>query len=152
MIGGHLKRITFGRVLRNQPIRDYLWMTFGVLLTACVLNAFLIPNRLAAGGVSGLATILYHTARDLGVTLPVGLQMLVMSIVLLALAVRVRGRRYAAKTVYGIVALSVFVDLLAPVTSHLAEGDYLLAALCGGTLSGIGIETIGEGFKQMGAR
>lgn len=122
-------------------------MTAGLLLTAWALNAFLIPNRLAAGGVSGLATILFYTARDFGITLPVGMQMLVMNTALLALAVRVRGWRYAAKTVYGIVALSVFVDVFAAFTPHLAEGDYLLAALYGGALSGIGIGMV---FKAGG--
>lgn len=142
-----LKRITPARVLRHRPVRDYLWMTAGVLITAWALNAFLIPNRLAAGGVSGLATVLYYTALDLGVTLPVGVQMLVMNIVLLTVAMRARGWRYAAKTIYGIVALSVAIDLSAPFVPHLAEGDYLLAALYGGALTGLGIGMV---FKAGG--
>jgi uncharacterized membrane-anchored protein YitT (DUF2179 family) len=142
-----LKRITPARVLRHRPVRDYLWMTAGVLITAWALNAFLIPNRLAAGGVSGLATVFYYTALDLGVTLPVGVQMLVMNIVLLSMALRFRGWRYAAKTIYGIVALSVSIDVSAPFVPHLAEGDYLLAALYGGALTGLGIGMV---FKAGG--
>ena len=52
------------------------------------LNAFLIPNKIAAGGVSGLATILYYVAKDAGVTLPVGVSMLVMNLGLLVFALR----------------------------------------------------------------
>ena len=141
------RAITPGRVLRHRPVRTYLFITVGLLLTAVSLNAFLIPNRLAAGGVSGLATVLFYTAQDFGITLPVGIQMLVMNIGLLAMATRVRGWRYAAKTIYGIVGLSLFVDILAPVTPHLAEGDYLLAALYGGALSGLGIGMV---FKAGG--
>ncbi len=146
-MAGRLKRVTPGRVLKHRPVRDYLWMTAGLALTAWTLNAFLIPNRIAAGGVSGLATVLYHTALDLGITVPVGVQMLVMNVVLLAFAMRTRGWRYAAKTIYGIVALSVFVDVFAPFTPRLAEGDYLLAALYGGALTGLGIGMV---FKAGG--
>ena len=143
-----LRGITPGRVLRARPVRTYLLITIGLLLTAWSLNAFLIPNRLAAGGVSGLATVIFHSAQDRGVTLPVGLQMLVMNIGLLAIALRARGWRYAAKTIYGIVVLSVFIDVFAPVTPHLAEGDYLLAALYGGALSGFGMGLV---FKAGGS-
>ncbi|HET6498454.1 MAG TPA: YitT family protein [Coriobacteriia bacterium] len=135
-------------VLRARPVRTYLLMTVGLLLTAWALNAFLIPNRLAAGGVSGLATVLFHMARDQGVTLPVGMQMLVMNVGLLAIALRVLGWRYAVKTIYGIVALSFFIDVLAPVTPHLAGGDYLLAALYGGGLCGLGMGLV---FKAGGS-
>ncbi len=144
---GRLKRIRPGGVLRHRPVRDYLWMTAGIALTAWALNAFLIPNRIAAGGVSGLATVLYYTGLDLGITVPVGVQMLVMNIVLLAIATRARGWRYAAKTIYGIVGLSVLIDLSAPFTPHLAAGDYLLAALYGGALTGLGIGMV---FKAGG--
>jgi uncharacterized membrane-anchored protein YitT (DUF2179 family) len=148
MMVSRLRRITPGRVLRHRPVRTYLLITVGLLLTALSLNAFLIPNRLAAGGVSGLATVLFYTAQDLGVTLPIGLQMLVMNIALLAIALRARGWRYAAKTIYGIVVLSIFIDVFAPITPHLAEGDYLLAALYGGALCGLGMGMV---FKAGGS-
>ncbi|MDY0088620.1 MAG: YitT family protein [Coriobacteriia bacterium] len=143
-----LKHITPRKVLRARPVRTYLLITVGLVLTAWSLNAFLIPNRIAAGGVSGLATVLFFTAQDLGITLPIGVQMLVMNALLLSVALRVRGWHYAAKTIYGIVVLSVLVDVFARFTPHLAEGDYLLAALYGGALSGLGMGMV---FKAGGS-
>lgn len=135
-------------VLKSRRVRDYVLMTFGVLITAWGLNAFLIPNRLAAGGVSGLATVLYYFFLDnFGVTVPVGVQMLVMNGILLIIAVAVRGWRYGARTIYGMVAMSVAVYLLAPVTPHLAENDKLLAVLYGGAVTGIGMGLV---FKARG--
>jgi len=122
-------------------------MTAGLVLTAWALNAFLIPNKLAAGGVSGLATVIHYAVLESGIALPIGMMMLVMNAGLLVFALRVRGWRYAAKTIYGIVVLSVCVDLLAPVTPHLAKSDYLLAALYGGALTGLGIGMV---FKAGG--
>jgi len=142
-----LRRLSPGAVLRNRPVRDYGFMFAGIALTGWGLNAFLIPNKIAAGGVSGLATILYHVARDAGVNLPVGVQMLVMNAILLLVALRARGWRFAAKTIVGIVGLSVAVDALAPFTPVLASDDLLLAALYGGAVTGLGLGMV---FKAGG--
>jgi uncharacterized membrane-anchored protein YitT (DUF2179 family) len=129
-------------------VRDYALMTLGILITAWGLNAFLIPNKLAAGGVSGLATVFYYLFLDeFGVTVPIGVQMLLMNAVLLVIGVRAKGWRYGAKTVYGMVAMSVAVDVLAPFTPHLASHDQLLAVLYGGAITGIGMGLV---FKARG--
>jgi len=123
-------------------------MSLGLVMTAWALDVFLIPNRIAAGGVSGLSTVIYYWAQaNLGVAIPVGVSMLAMNAVLLVIAWRRRGMSYLAKTVYGAVALSVLVDLLAPHVPHLAADDLLLAALYGGAISGIGMGLV---FKAGG--
>jgi len=142
-----LRKLRPSQVLKHRPVRDYLLVTVGIVLTAWGLDAFLIPNKIAAGGVSGLATVVYYTARDLGITAPVGVTMLFMNVFLFALAMRVRGWSYAAKTIYGIVLLSVLIDVFAPFTPHLAQGDYLLAALYGGAITGLGLGMV---FKAGG--
>jgi uncharacterized membrane-anchored protein YitT (DUF2179 family) len=59
----------------------------------------------------------------------------------------VAGLRFVAKTLYGAIGLSVMVDLLAPVTPHLAQNDLLLAALYGGAITGLGMGLV---FKAGG--
>lgn len=130
------------RVLRSRPVRDYSWMTLGIVITAFALDVFLIPNRIAAGGVSGLATVLFYVFKDSGLpAVPVGVTMLVLNIVLLAIGVRARGWHYGAKTIYGAVGLSVAVDVMAPFVSGLfpLPDERLLAVLWGGALAGIGM-------------
>lgn len=150
MVKATLKRISKPispqRVLRSRPVRDTFWMTLGIIVAAWGLDAFLIPNRIAAGGVSGLATVLYYVMKqaDLAVVLPVGVQMVLMNVVLLVIGIRARGWRYGAKTVFGAIGLSIAVDVLAlpvlrPVVPHLAGNDPLLAALWGGAIMGVGI-------------
>ncbi len=135
-----------GRVLRSRRARDYTLITLGTLVTAYGLDAFLIPNRLAAGGVSGLATIVHYVAAPV-VTLPVGVVMLVLNVALLVLALRMRGWRYLARTVYGTVALSLAIDFGAPFIRPLATTDPLLAALYGGAITGLGLGIV---FKAGG--
>lgn len=139
------------RVLKSRRVRDFALMTLGIVMTAFSLDAFLIPNKLAAGGVSGLATVIYYAAQSrLGVTIPVGVQMLAMNGVLLLLAWRFRGLRYVAKTLYGAVGLSVLVDVMAPFVPHLATSDLLLAALWGGAVSGLGMGLVFKGGGNTG--
>lgn len=148
MVRRVLAKANPANVLKHRRFRDYVFMTVGILITAWGLNAFLIPNRLAAGGVSGLATVFYYLFRDqYGLNVPVGMQMLVMNGFLLMLGIRMRGWRYGARTVYGMVALSFAVDLLRPITPHLAQHDLLLAVLYGGAVTGVGMGLV---FKSRG--
>lgn len=120
--------------------RDYLTIALGTLLTAIALDCFLVPGELAAGGASGLATIIYHLSGDyLGFAIPVGIQTLVMNALLLIPVYRSGGFRYASRTIFGIVTLSLFTDALAPFLPVPAADNVLLAALCGGLVSGLGL-------------
>lgn len=135
------------RVLTARPLRDFGLIVLGILIAAVGLDAFLIPNRIAAGGLSGIATVVYHMAAERGLTLPVGAQMLVMNVALLLLAIRIRGWRYGAKTLVGLVGLSLAIDLMAPFVPRLAADDLLLATLYGGAFMGLGIGLV---FKAGG--
>jgi uncharacterized membrane-anchored protein YitT (DUF2179 family) len=139
------------RILKSRRLRDFALMSVGVVLTAYALDAFLIPNKLAAGGVSGLATVIYYSVQShFGVTIPVGVQMLVMNIALLLVAWRFRGWRYVGKTLYGAVGLSILVDVMARFVAPLATQDLLLAALWGGAISGLGMGLVFKGGGNTG--
>ncbi|WP_003543799.1 YitT family protein [Desulfotomaculum nigrificans] len=117
-------------------LKDYLGVTIGVLLTAVGLDAFLVPAKIAAGGLSGVATILYHLAH-----LPVGMTMLALNVPLFLWSIIRLGWRYTVNSLYGTVALSVFIDLLAPHMPLLTK-DLLLASLYGGVLTGLGLGVV----------
>lgn len=117
----------------SKTIKEFAGITVGLILTAGALDIFLIPNRLAAGGVSGLSTVLHYLFG-----LPVGLMMLVFNVFLLALGTRIFGKIYGAKTVYGAIGVSILVDLLYPFVPKIT-GDPMLSAVYGGILSGLGM-------------
>lgn len=108
-------------------------ITIGSLFVALALDIFLVPNRIAAGGVSGLATIFYYVLH-----IPVGYTILVLNFILLYLSYRELGTRIVVRSLYGAAVTSAFVELLRnrlPVPTH----DYLLASIYGGILTGLGI-------------
>ena len=116
-----------------KRVYEFLGVTLGVILTALGLDMFLIPNKIAAGGVSGIATILHFLFH-----LPVGMVMLVLNIPLFLMGIYRMGLAFGFRSLYGTIALSVIIDLLAlvvPVPTH----DILLAGLYGGGLTGLGV-------------
>lgn len=114
-------------------IWSYLVITLGSLLTAVGLDMFLIPNRIAAGGVSGLATLAFYLFG-----LPVGFTMLVINIPMFLGSLRLLGARFGIKTLYGFLTLSAFIELLEPVITSPTD-DPLLAAVYGGVIVGVGL-------------
>lgn len=116
-----------------RHIRNYLGITLGAVLTAVALNMFLIPNKVAAGGVSGFATVLHYL---LG--LPVGMTMLALNIPLFLISVKILGAKFGVNTLFGAAVLSVAIDASAPYTPVLTN-DLLLSSLYGGVLTGIGM-------------
>lgn len=120
---------------------NYLGITIGAIFNAISLNMFLVPNKIAAGGISGLATILHHVFY-----IPVGLTMLLLNVPLFLVSLRVLGRRFGINTLYGAAVLSVAIDVSAHYVPVLTN-DLLLAALYGGVLDGIGLGLV---FRSKG--
>ncbi|MGB9661755.1 MAG: YitT family protein [Moorellaceae bacterium] len=120
----------------REEIRSYLGITAGCALTGLGLVLFLVPNKIAAGGVSGLATVLHHV---LGV--PVGITMLVLNIPLFIAGFRFLGLQFGLKTLYGTIVLSFFTDALSLV-AHPLTSEPLLASIYGGLLTGVGLGVV----------
>lgn len=119
--------------MKFKSVVEFTWVTAGVIITALGLDMFLIPNKIAAGGVSGAATVLHYV---LG--LPVGLTMLLMNIPLFAMGIYRLGLTFGFRSLYGTLALSVAIDGMArflPVPTQ----EPLLASLYGGALVGVGL-------------
>jgi uncharacterized membrane-anchored protein YitT (DUF2179 family) len=112
---------------------EFLGVTLGVTLTALGLDLFLVPNKIAAGGVSGLATVFHYLTGA-----PVGMTMLALNVPLFAMGIYRLGLRFGFRSLYGTISLSLVVDALAPylpVPTH----DPLLASIFGGVLTGLGL-------------
>ncbi|WP_251158958.1 YitT family protein [Caniella muris] len=128
-----------GGVDVRRVARDVVLIVVGSALYAFGVDAFAVPEGLAAGGVTGLATVIYAVGAEHGLYLPVGTQTLIMNGLLMIPVIRTGGLRYAARTIGGIVASSLFIDLFAPVVPPLGGGDLLLCALWGGVICGVGL-------------
>ena len=116
-----------------RAFKDAALLLLGVVLVALGLDLFLVPNKIAAGGVSGIATILHHL---LG--FPVGATMLALNIPLFLWGLFRLGLGVGFRSLLGTVLLSGAVDGLVPFLPVLTT-DALLASLYGGVLVGLGL-------------
>lgn len=120
---------------------EYVGVLLGTAVVAVSFNMFLVPNRIAAGGISGLGIILYFSLH-----VPVGLTIFLLNLPLFILASRMFGPPFTVRGLFGAISLSVLVELLdgLPVVTD----DLLLASLYGGTLMGVGIALV---FRARGS-
>jgi uncharacterized membrane-anchored protein YitT (DUF2179 family) len=121
------------------------------LITAVGIAAFITPARIASGGVSGIAVILFHTlGYDVGTTI------LLLSVPLFIAGLFIFGRRYGFNSLLGTVLLSIFITIFGRLFGFEGFLDYsdsvdiLLSAVFGGVLSGFGIGLVLKGGANTG--
>lgn len=120
---------------------QYVGIILGSLITALGVNALQIPNRIAAGGAAGIATIVYHlTGFEPGLTL------LLINVPLLIVSGFVIGWRFSWFSVFGGLVTSGWVYLTSNITPW--TDDPILGALYGGVVTGIGIGIV---FRSRGS-
>lgn len=136
----------FTRVFKSW--RDYLQIIAGSLITAAAINIFLVPYKIAPGGVTGIATVIYYLSRE---RFPVGITMLVLNVPLFIMGMRFIGGKFILRTLFSTIFLSAAVDATEPLIRYLtvyylanAENvstrpDLLLYSIFGGFIMGIGL-------------
>ncbi|MDF2880654.1 MAG: putative rane protein [Clostridiaceae bacterium] len=117
--------------------KQYFLITLGVIFVAIGTEFFLAPNKIAAGGVIGIAIIINHFVP----TLQVGLLMLIMNVILFIVAFIIIGNKFGAKTIYSSLSLSGIIWIMDKVVTPemVITKDLLLASIFGTFISGIGM-------------
>ena len=127
-----------------KSVKKYAAIVVGVMMVAFAISVFYTPNKIVSGGVSGIATILYHTAG-----IPTSMSFTVINGVLLLLALKYLGFSFVKGTVLGSALISVFVELFSRVPP--LTDDLFLATIFGAVLYGFGIGlTLTEGASTGG--
>ncbi|MGB6129575.1 MAG: YitT family protein [Psychrilyobacter sp.] len=122
---------------------DYFVINLGLIIAAIGIGLFIVPARIVSGGVTGIATILHYTFN-----LSIGTTMLFINIPLFLIGVKTFGKEYGAKTLFGIIMLSFYIDLFRKfveidnVIDFTKGSNFLLAPLFGGILIGVGLGLI----------
>lgn len=129
-----------------QGLKDYMWIILGSVFTGFAINIFLVPYKIAPGGVTGIATIIFYISGEI---LPVGTLMLLLNIPLFIFGMKYIGRRFIMRTLFSTVFLSAIVDFAEPLTDRiiaqlelekLSSGpDFMLFAIFGGFFMGLGL-------------
>ncbi len=123
---------------KRKDYKSYVTILFGLSLLALGLDLFLIPNKIAAGGISGISIILYHLFK-----IPVGASMLVFNTVLFAIAFKIVGKTFGGRSIFAAIILSVLVDGFHYMFDMKAfTDDLLISVIFGSLLSGMGMAIV----------
>lgn len=111
----------------------------GTILGAAIMafgtSAFLLPNQLSSGGLSGVATITYYLLK-----IPMGAMIMALNIPLFILAGYRLGKEFFAKSLIGTISLSIFIDIFDKYPA--VTTDRFLACIYGGIIIGLGTAVI----------
>lgn len=118
-------------------IKDYVIITFGLLLFALGWVVFLIPAEITGGGVSGVGAVLYFAAK-----IPVSITYLSVNVVLVLIAIKILGANFGVKTIYSILVLSTFFAVFQGIVKEPLVNDMFLSSVLGGMACGIGLGVV----------
>lgn len=113
---------------------DIVATVAGTFLFALSVHYFTSPNRIAPGGLTGLATIIHSVWKDI----PIGGLTLLFNVPIMVVGFIHLGKRFMFKTLISLGSFTLFTDYLL-VNLPTYTNDKLLAAIFGGVLMGAGI-------------
>jgi uncharacterized membrane-anchored protein YitT (DUF2179 family) len=129
-------------------VKAYVFISLGLFIYVVGWVAFLMPNHLVGGGVSGISALVQYATG-----FPVSYTYFIINAFLLLLALKILGKGFGAKTIYGVVLTTALFQVLpatlpADLIADLSENGKLISALIGGALTGAGIGIV---FNQGGS-
>ena len=144
----------------SRNITQHLGIVVGSVFFAMGYSWFLVPYKIAPGGIGGLGQIFYHFFH-----IPIGVSMIIFNVPLFILSFIFLGKRFGVRSIFGMFSTSILTDLLsfesmyklglikdlAPFTftlkgysfyAMLSPSDIYLSAIAGSALLGFGLGLI----------
>lgn len=118
-------------------------MAFALALYVFSWTAFLIPNEITAGGVTGMSTILNYAFG-----IPISLSYLVLNAVLLIGGTIIMGKGFGFKTIFCVLVSSLYFQIFPSIPWVSNIDDNLINSIIGGAMSACGIALV---FTQGGS-
>lgn len=121
----------------KKTIKDYILLTAGCILFAIAISAILIPSKIGAGGVTGIATSLNQLFG-----LKVGMASLLVNVPLFLFGFKLLGRKFAIRSGFIVFLSSVLIDFFNLHYKFKPFDDVLLGSVFCGILIGVAIALI----------
>lgn len=135
---GETKFAISKRLFSKENMKDFMFIVFGILSYAVGYTAFILPERVVMGGVSGLSALIYYATN-----IPAGISIFVLNITLLIIAFSALTKQFVVRTIIGVILLSMFIGALQPFFQAYpiitAGEDKFMHVLIGGMLGGAGL-------------
>jgi len=129
-----------GKINRTDVLRelkDYFFITLGLMCYAMGWAAFLLPYQITTGGVTGISAIVYYATG-----IQIQITYFIINAFLLTFALKILGPKFSIKTLFGIFALTYFLWSFQQIVGNLqilGPGQDFMACVIGATLCGMGL-------------
>lgn len=120
---------------RLQPIiviKELLMIVICTFPYALGVNQLLVPHAIVSGGVTGLCEIIYFATNAY---VPIWFSSALINLILLIVAALTVGRRYAVRTVWGVLWLTIWLRVI-PIPEVPLLTDAFMAVVVGGLFTG----------------
>ena len=129
----------------GRESKDYLAITFGLIVYSLAWVLFMLPYQITTGGVTGIAAIIYYAT---GVEIQISY--FVINAIFLGFALKILGPRFSIKTIYAIFMLTfllwffqmLFKDDQGNLPQLLGPGLDFMACVIGAGMLGLGIGVV----------
>ncbi|MCI8484690.1 MAG: YitT family protein [Lachnospiraceae bacterium] len=126
---------------RRTPVFSYLVVIGGTGLLAFAIKCIFDPISLVTGGFTGISILLKElTGIFYEGGIPLWFANLALNIPFFLIALKIKGKRFIGRTAIATVLLSAWLYVIPEL--DFVSGDYILAAVFGGVLSGISMGMI----------
>ncbi len=115
--------------------RKYGLITVAAFIYAVAVSLFLDPNDIAPGGITGVSILINRF-----IPISVGALGIMINLPIVLLGIWKFGVKFILSTMYAIVWISVFTDMLAPFGA--VTTDLLIASVIGGSLMGVALAAV----------
>ena len=128
-----------------RELKDYVFITIGLISYSLAWAAFLIPYQITTGGTTGIGAIIYYATG-----FPIQWSYFLINAVLMTFAIKILGPKFSIKTTYAIIMLTFFLWFFQKLVNGedgippqiLGPGQDFMACLIGATMCGFGLGVV----------
>lgn len=131
-----------GKAIVAREVKDYLYITLGLISYAMGWAAFFIPYQITIGGTTGIGAIIYYATG-----FPMQYSYFIINAVLMTFAIKILGPKFSIKTIYSIIVLTLLLEFCQWLVRNpdgtfpqlMGEGQDFMACILGSALCGLGL-------------
>jgi len=120
-----------------KTLFEFISFLAGVIIFSAGIGLFITPGKIAIGGFTGISIILNNLF-----SFPVGVVIIILNIPMFIICAKIFGLKFIFKTIVGVIASSVFIDIFGLLHPFKDVLSVELCALFGGVLQGVGLGII----------
>ncbi len=136
-------------ILTRQQVltetKDYVVITFGLMLYTFAFTVFLLPYEIVTGGIAGVGAIVFYATG-----FPVQYTFFIINAVLIVAALKILGWRFLAKTIYATFMLTAMLEVAQEIVIRpdgtfyklMGEGNDFMSLVVGCILSGTALAIV----------